>query len=165
MSGIKRLSEEEIANIMKLISSGVPYKYAVMSQGFSEEAFYKWRNRGEEVIKKQDEHYDAYGEELKLTKYETLLVKFVHEFKKARLRAISRNVVIINKAAEEQWQAAAWWLERVCPNEFGRRERHDVNHSGQIDAKLSLAPVEMTKQEKLEMADKYKQIVESEKSE
>lgn len=41
--------------------------------------------------------------------------------KKARAEAIVRNVALIQKAAKAgAWQAAAWWLERVVPEQFGK---------------------------------------------
>jgi len=40
---------------------------------------------------------------------------------KAEGDAITRNLAIINKAAHDgTWQAAAWWLERRYPQEYGR---------------------------------------------
>ena len=48
-------------------------------------------------------------------------------FERALAQAEMRDLVLISKAAEEQWQAAAWRLERKFPDRWGRRERHDVN--------------------------------------
>ena len=33
-----------------------------------------------------------------------------------------RNVKVIRDAAGKEWQAAAWWLERRRPGDFGKRE-------------------------------------------
>jgi hypothetical protein len=41
----------------------------------------------------------------------------------AKVRAVSH---IIRAAQGGTWQAAAWWLERRYPKEFGRREQVDV---------------------------------------
>lgn len=41
--------------------------------------------------------------------------------------AVVRNVTLIQKAAADTWQAAAWWLERRRPDDWGRKER--VEHS------------------------------------
>jgi hypothetical protein len=38
----------------------------------------------------------------------------------AEERAVIRQVSIILAAAKTSWQAAAWWLERRYPNEWGR---------------------------------------------
>ncbi len=41
--------------------------------------------------------------------------------KEAESKASSSMVGKIRKAANEQWQAAAWWLERRRPEDFGRK--------------------------------------------
>ena len=38
----------------------------------------------------------------------------------AEERAVLRNVALIQTAATKQWQAAAWWLERRVPDDWGR---------------------------------------------
>jgi len=46
----------------------------------------------------------------------------------------ARNVGIIKTAAETTWTAAAWWLERRRPADFGKRERHE--HTGPGGAEI-----------------------------
>ena len=41
-----------------------------------------------------------------------------------------RNVALIQKAAKDNWQAAAWYLERRYPEDYGRREQHKLEHTG-----------------------------------
>ena len=41
--------------------------------------------------------------------------------------AQNRNVVLIQKAAQTNWQASAWYLERSDPTNWGKRERHEVS--------------------------------------
>lgn len=53
-------------------------------------------------------------------KSDTLAQQFRDSLKKARAEAIYRAIVIIGTAAKDHWQAAAWWLERSYPQEFGR---------------------------------------------
>ena len=40
----------------------------------------------------------------------------------AEAEAVARNVAVIQKAAQSQWQAAAWWLERRYPDEWRLRD-------------------------------------------
>lgn len=42
--------------------------------------------------------------------------------KKAEAACKVERIATILKASEKSWQAAAWWLERRCPEEYGRRE-------------------------------------------
>lgn len=63
------------------------------------------------------------------------------EFRKAVQRALAqaemRDVLIIAKAAEKHWQAAAWRLERRWPDRWGR-----VNREQAVDAKNQHTPEE-----------------------
>ena len=47
---------------------------------------------------------------------------FSDSIKKAESKAIARNVMIIQKAAQTSWQAAAWFLERKDYERWGRKE-------------------------------------------
>lgn len=61
--------------------------------------------------------------------YETFTVwmrerpEFAESIKKAEAVCKQRNITIVQKAAVTTWQAAAWWLERKHPNEFGLKMR------------------------------------------
>ena len=48
--------------------------------------------------------------------------EFAEECKKAEDRAESTYVGIVRKAADETWQAAAWWLERRRHRNYARQE-------------------------------------------
>lgn len=48
--------------------------------------------------------------------------EFSEAIKKAETRNKQRNAVIVQKAAEKSWQAAAWWLERKYRDEFAKRD-------------------------------------------
>ncbi len=43
--------------------------------------------------------------------------------KQKESEAVIRNVAIIQEAAKRSWQAAAWWLERRYPREWGSQAR------------------------------------------
>ncbi|WP_292465891.1 hypothetical protein [Methanolobus sp.] len=89
--------------LIKLLKAGVPVIHACDAVGIAPTTYYDWMKRGEQETTGQ--YHDFYL-----------------QTKKARAEAIARNVAIIQKAAPHTWQAAAWWLERSCPAEFGRRE-------------------------------------------
>ena len=54
---------------------------------------------------------------------------------RAKAEAIVRNVSHINSAAKKSWQAAAWWLERTQPKDYGRNQRVELTgvNGGSID--------------------------------
>ena len=62
---------------------------------------------------------------------------FRDEVEKAENVAEAKATVLVQKAAfEGQWTAAAWWLERRRPEQYGRRVAVDVSIKDEI-AKLA----------------------------
>ena len=45
---------------------------------------------------------------------------FCVALKKAEAECKVARIATILKASEKSWQAAAWWLERRCPDEYSR---------------------------------------------
>ena len=60
-------------------------------------------------------------------------VSFDSAIKEAEAEAIAGRIQCIQKAEDHSWQAAAWWLERRYPQDFGRTIRE---HTG-----MDFAPV------------------------
>lgn len=101
---ISDLTEEMTAEIIKVVSEGMPYKYAIESVGIAERTFFRWLARG------RKETSGIYWQ-------------FSQDIKKARSEAIKKNVKNVQDAGEKSWQASAWWLERQFPEEFGSDSR------------------------------------------
>ena len=133
------LSKELIETVMQKVSSGMPYKYACIASGVAERTFHFWKSEGEEFLKRIDEAKKNGEEPPVATPHQELLLHFLQSLKVARAQAIDRNVALINVAAQEHWQAAAWWLERIAHEDFGRKDTHKLDHSGNIDGTLTLA--------------------------
>lgn len=55
---------------------------------------------------------------------------FSDAVKKAESECEVRNVALIQKAAQETWTAAAWWLERRRPDDWARKDK--LQHEGGI---------------------------------
>jgi len=77
--------------------------------------------------------------------YETFTVwmqkpEFSERVKKAEIECKKRNISIIQKAAINTWQAAAWWLERKYSEEFALKNL--TEHSGKIE----IEPIIFTKE-------------------
>jgi len=62
------------------------------------------------------------------------LFEFFAAVKKAEADSKLLRLSQIEKAAQNPryWTAAAWWLERKFPDEFGRRERRDVTVTASV---------------------------------
>ena len=102
--------------IIGAIELGLPYRHACAYGGISEDTFARWR------VKYAD---------------------FAESVKAAEARAVAGRLARIRRAEEDSWQAAAWYLERRYPQEFGRTVQ-DVNHGGQPDNPTPIVIVKRT---------------------
>ncbi len=97
--------------ILDAIALGLTYEQAATSAGITRETFRQWRDAK---------------------------LAFSAELEKAEVAGMAARLSRIQMAAvrDGAWQADAWWLERRFPDQWGRRERVDVNHSGSIDVSV-----------------------------
>jgi hypothetical protein len=108
--------------LLDYIRIGTPVRIAVTTAGVSEQTFYSWINRGM-----------AERERLKLVKgakenpTEVVFLKFLEQVEQAKAEAVTKKVAVIAKSGNDgDWRAAAWWLERQMPEEFGRTDRVEI---------------------------------------
>jgi hypothetical protein len=112
--------------LLKLLRSGVPVIHACAAVGIPEQTFYGWIRQGKKATKGQ--YFDFYN-----------------DVQKAKADAVTRNVALIQKAAQDgTWQASAWYLERCHPNEFGKQEAHKLEHSGGLEVNVTEARERIT---------------------
>ena len=91
----KLSNPEREQRLLDALRAGNTIQHACRYAGVSDESFARWQRRS---------------------------VDFVEKLKKAEADAIVRHVANIAKAAADgQWQASAWWLERRYPEFYGRR--------------------------------------------
>lgn len=102
------LSDEVQARLVEAFNLGqVSIATACAYAGIAERTYYVWMAKGRE------------GQE----PYE----QFMQAIEKARADAVMINLAVIRKAAQAgHWQAAAWWLERVLPAQYGRKTQVEV---------------------------------------
>lgn len=105
-----KMTDEVVAKIIEALRAGNYLETAARVAGITYETLNEWRKQFPE---------------------------FSEAVEKARAEAEARNVAVVQLAGRSQWQAAAWWLERSFPARFGRRDRMDVEHSGQVGVTLS----------------------------
>lgn len=98
-----KYTPETVAKIIQAVEQGAPYRHACAYGGISEDTFAVWRNR-----------YPDFSDAIKA----------------AESRAVVGRLVRIRVAESEHWQAAAWWLERKFPNEFGRTVQEHTGPNG-----------------------------------
>jgi len=85
------------------LEAGNTYNNACALAGLGRTTFYRWMDESKTAPE---------GHPLR---------DFRDTIKRACAIAENRHVLIIQKAAVHHWQAAAWWLERRCPQHYGRR--------------------------------------------
>lgn len=114
------ISDEIIDKVVAALRAGNYITTACAWAGISNDAYYDWMNRAEEP--------DA----------DPLYKRFSDEVKRARAEAEVANVQIIRKSAEAgTWQAAAWWLERSFPAQWGRKTEISGPNQGPIQVEVS----------------------------
>ena len=128
--------------IITAIRAGNYIETAAAYAGIDKSTLYDWLKRGE-----REKQRVAQNPRYKIRKSEKPYVEFSNAVEKALAEAEVRDVAIIAKAAEEQWQAAAWRLERKFPDRWGRKviEHTDSDRKRLQDEKLK-AETELTKE-------------------
>lgn len=112
-----KLTDQLCDDICNDIKAGVPIDHAAIAHGITRATFYNWYNKGE----------DAKSGKFK---------KFYDKVEEAKSVAITLRARRIYKAGEDNWQADAWWLERVDPDNFGRKDRHEVDMKAQVQSDI-----------------------------
>ena len=114
-----RLTPEKQDQIVDLVRNGIFIETACAAVGIGTTTYYRW-------IQKADDPNapDKYRE-------------FRDAVTRARATAEARNVAIVQRAANADWRASAWFLERSFPSRYGRREH--VEHSGSNGGPITLA--------------------------
>lgn len=110
-----KLTPELQAEMVNIIRGGNYVETACAYVGLNKSTFYDWMKRGARELDRVKKNPKA-----RVRKDEQIYVEFSNAIKKAEAEAEARDVLIIGKAAETQWQAAAWRLERRLPKKWGR---------------------------------------------
>ena len=108
-----KLTDQLCDDICNDIKAGVPIDHASIAHGITRATFYNWYRKGE----------DAKSGKFK---------KFYDEVEEAKSVAITLRARRIYKAGEDNWQADAWWLERVDPDNFGRKDNLNIHSKQEI---------------------------------
>ena len=115
------------ADIIKLVSAGVPLDRAARSSGFDPACVRKWIRWGKSG---KGEPYDS----------------FSHDVEWHKADAIARCAISVQKASKEDWRAGAWYLERVDPDNFGRKNSLKVEVRRGVQDLLELVEPRMSEE-------------------
>jgi hypothetical protein len=109
-----KLTAEVIEDVQRLMPQALYLETVADLIGVTRRTMYGWLKRGGKEARRL-ENPKANPEEA-----EAIYAEFFLTYKKALAKGQLRDLQIIGKAAEEQWQAAAWKLERRFPDLWGR---------------------------------------------
>jgi len=123
--------DEVKENLLKYISIGVPNKYACQAVSIDEHTLYNWIEKGRKA---------------KSGKY----FQFFQSYTQARGKFVVSNMAIIEKHAKEKdFRAAAWLLERLHSEEFGKKDN--------LTADVTVKQVDLVKKWVNELNDRESQ--------
>lgn len=108
MPRTSKRTPERVKKICDLLRNGNTRKTAFTLAGISHETFARWLSNREfrELVENAEEE------------------------------AVARNVAMVVSAGKKNWQAAAWWLERRRPDEFGSVQKIQARLERMTDEEL-----------------------------
>lgn len=137
------LDETKRDELINLIVLGMPVNKAVAMVNISESTFYKWMSRG---MIERDRLATIPNAQPKPE--ESIYLQFLQSLTRARAEAIAKKVAVVSSTASQgDWKAAAWWLERQVPEDFGRVDKQEVLSHSVSEIKVTVTMGEL--QEKI----------------
>lgn len=113
-----KLTPETQEKICNEIKRGLPVSHAAELAGITQRTYYNWYNKGKNA---------------KSGRFK----EFYNKIEEAKAYGIALRVENIRKAGESgTWQADAWWLERMDPDNFSLNRNLHVN--ADVDARVGL---------------------------
>lgn len=100
------MDEQQVKTLLDAIRGGADINTASQLAGINYRTVYRWVERGQRENERIEQGLEPLADE-------TEFLVLWQSMRKARAEAITRNVALIQKAAQQgDWRAAAWWLER-----------------------------------------------------
>ena len=114
--------------IVRAVRGGAPFQHASGMAGIGERTFYDWLSRGERYDLALESGLRADPAEEPFSRFRADVLSARAQCRVAAIATVTRAVVGEKDEAGAwvtfpDWKAAAWYLERTCPEEFGRRWR------------------------------------------
>ncbi len=110
-----KLTTTATAAVVQAISTGNTRDVAAAYAGVGRTTLFQWLAKG---------RVEAQG----------IYRDFLNAVEKAEADAVVVSVALIRTAAQKNWQAAAWWLERRYPDEWGRKDRLSIESLKRTEA-------------------------------
>ena len=126
--------------LLDYIRIGTPVRKAVTASGIAEKTFYNWMSRG-----LAERERLSLSMTVKSNPTEVVFLKFLEQVERAKAEAVTKKVAVIAKSGNDgDWRAAAWWLERQVPEEFGKTEKFEIggNNGDPIKIQVEMGDLE-----------------------
>ena len=133
------LTDEIQTKIIQALTGGNYLETACQYAGIQPRTAYLWLDKGRKAQTQQNP-----------TTNQQKYLNFLQAVEKAQATSETRNVALIQQAATETWQAAAWWLERTRPARYGKSYKHEIGGS---DTPIQVS-VEAQREQALDSLDK-----------
>lgn len=114
------------AKVCEALRAGNTRRASALYAGISEQTFYEWVARGRGTNGRETTPLHA---------------SFLEAVEKAEAEAEVQAVAIVKLAAQTQWTAGAWWLERKRPADWARAERTFVERGDEDGGKVARSDV------------------------
>ena len=114
-----KLNPKVQKRIYQAIRAGNYKEVACQFAGISGTTLRNWVNKGKEAYAKGDDNCVYYH--------------FLKGLEEAEAEAEVRNVAIVQRAAEKQWQASAWMLERRHPDRWSRNDKQRIEVKAEVE--------------------------------
>ncbi len=125
------ISEEQREEIYEAVRAGVPPEAAAGRLGIARTNLYRWMASG-----RGDDAQEPYR-------------TFLEQLERALADWETRDILLIGKAAESQWQAAAWRLERRLRDRYGRATKIEGNVTVSARPFIDVAKLTLAEQRQL----------------
>lgn len=128
--GMRLPDPEATEKVANALAAGTPIESACLYGGVSTVEYHQWRDRGQafQEALTGDSDTPAVLEDVAM---EQPYLDFYMRTEEARASMIVQCTTTISKAARAgDWRPAAWMLERVDPDNFGRRQIQHVGPGG-----------------------------------
>jgi hypothetical protein len=109
------LTPEVHEKVREALAAGAYQRDAATFAGVSVRTFYAWLARGREAAEALER-----GEPVESVDRD--LAAFLHMVEGSRVRVAVDLLTVVQDAARRDWRAAAWFLERSYPEQWGKRE-------------------------------------------
>ena len=120
-----KCTPEMIDRICEFLADGINIVTTCGLVGIDESTFSRWRNRGEQAIKKHGDDPDD------IPDGEVVFCRFCKRIKRARAKAKATSLKAIRDAGDKgSWKAHAWFLERSFSKEFSKKSEVDITTDG-----------------------------------